>query len=123
MQDPIHLIVRDPPAAVAPATPPWLSGAVALAAGLALAAVVIAVLRWFRRDKDPYATLLTRLVDRLELPEQQRDRLLMKSGGEPRRAVGALLTGRSPRPAPPTARPRETRPTKRPEPKPPRRAA
>ena len=122
MQEPIHLIVHDPPATVTPATPPWLSGAIALAAGLALIAVVIGTLRWFRRDRDPYAVLLNRLVDRLELPEQQRERLLMKSGGEPKRAVGALLTGRSPKPAPPVDRSKD-RPTKRPEPRSPRRAA
>ena len=99
--EPLSLIVRDAPAAPAPALPLWAQVSVAAAGLIALAALGLAARRWFgawtSRRRDPYDRLFEKVAGLAGLSERDRSSLMMACGGEPKRAVGALLTGTRPR--------------------------
>lgn len=100
-REPLSLILRDPPAAPAPALPPWAQGAVVVAGLIAAGALILAARRWWSawaaRRRDPYERLFHKVAGLTGLSERQRSNLMMACGGEPKRAVGALLTGANPR--------------------------
>lgn len=95
--EPIHLMVRDAPAPAAPILPAWAPVSIIAAALLALAAAGYALRRRLARPRDPYDRLLDRVAGLVQLSDRERSALMMACGGEPRRALGALLTGATPR--------------------------
>ena len=88
---PIHLIVRDAAAPTIGGMPWWAPWALVLGAGVVAAIGVVAMWRWFSRRRDPYERLLDRVCDLAGLAGRDRTALMVKAGGEAKRAVGLLL--------------------------------
>lgn len=90
---PIHLIVRDAAGATEAvgAMPWWAPWALVLGAGVVAAIGAVTMWRWVSRRRDPYERLLDRVCDLAGFAGRDRTALMVKAGGEAKRAVGLLL--------------------------------